>query len=360
MERRVFTAALPAAVMALAAQPIRAALITHAGGPHLSAYIPALAETAEIASIALCDMGGTNVAAAKRAWGSRLSAVYESPAAMFRKEKPELALIPMEAKLAPPAIAAALDAGCHVMAEKPACVKLADFLPLAEKAKAKNRHLMLALANRVDPYVVEMRRIVSEGRIGKIFGLESTIVADQTRLTKPAYHKTWTAQKARAGGGHLIWLGIHWLDLAMYVTQSPIQEVAGFTGNVGGQPIDTEDSAVVALKFGNGTFGTVTSGYYLDKGYHSMLKIWGSQGWVEMRKHGGPGLEWYSTKEAAPKVHLVNKEKEPTGYTPFVQAVARAIAGNQAPPLTTEDSVRALAAVFAAYRAAETKRTVML
>mgnify|MGYP003341879855 CR=1 FL=1 len=36
----------------------------------------------------------------------------------------------------------------------------------------------------------------------------------------------------------------------------------------------------------NGTLGTLNSGYYLDKGYHSMIKIWGSSGWLEMRKHG--------------------------------------------------------------------------
>ena len=52
---------------------------------------------------------------------------------------------------------------------------------------------------------------------GKIFGVEMHMVADQTRLTRPGYGERWEASKARAGGGHLIWLGIHWLDLAMSV-----------------------------------------------------------------------------------------------------------------------------------------------
>lgn len=344
--------------MAAPARKILAALVTHAAGPHLSAYIPALAETTDIESLVLCDEGGTNAAAAKKAWGARLAGVYASPAEMLKNAKPDLALVTMEAALAPPVIRSMLDAGAHVLAEKPACVRMADFEPLAAKAQSRGRHLMLALANRVDPYVLEMKRLVQSGQIGKVYSVELTIVADQTRLTRPAYHQTWIAQKARAGGGHLIWLGIHWLDLAMYVTNSTVQEIAGFKGNVGGQPIDTEDSAVAAMRFSNGAFGTINSGYYLDRSYHSMLKIWGSAGWVEMRKHGGPGLEWYSTKEAAPRVHAVNKEKEPAGYTPFVQAVARAIANNEPPPLTTVDSVRALRTVFAAYQAADTKRTV--
>jgi predicted dehydrogenase len=358
MNRRTFAAALGAAAAQPAEPQVRVALLTHAGAPHLSAYIPALAASPEVREVVLSDPGGENVEMARKALGPRLGAVSETPEELFRRAKPDLALVTMEAKLAPPVIHAALDAGCHVLAEKPGCVRLADFEALAGKAEARGRRLMLALANRVDPCVVEMLRLIDGGQIGKIYGVELHLVADQTRLTRPAYHKTWMAQRARAGGGHLIWLGIHWLDLAMYVTRSKIRAVAGFTANVGGQPIDTEDSAVVAMRFESGALGTITSGYYLDKGYHSMLKVWGSHGWAEMRKHDGEGLAWYSTKEAAPQVRRLNKDKEPSGYTPFVQRVVRSVAGLEPPPLTTGESLNALKVVFAAYRAAETGRTV--
>lgn len=360
MNRRTFAAALGSAAAHAAGRRLRVALLTHAGGPHLSAYIPALADTPEVGEVVLSDPGGENVPAARQALGSRLSAVYESPAELFRREKPELALITMEAALSPPVIDAALEAGCHVLAEKPACVRLADFDPLAAKAEARRLHLMLALVNRIDPDVVEMRRLIEDGRIGRVYGVELHIIADQTRLTRPAYHRTWFAHKARSGGGHLIWLGIHWLDLATFVTRSKINAVSCFTANVGGQPIDVEDSAAVAMRFDNGTLGTITSGYYLDKGYHSLVKVWGSHGWVELRKHGGPGLEWYSTEEATPAVHRVNHGDEPSGYTPFVRRVVRSVAGLEPPPLTTADSLNVLKVVFAAYRAAETGRTIVI
>ncbi len=154
-------------------------------------------------------------------------------------------------------------------------------------------------------------------------------------------------------GGHLIWLGIHWLDLAMYLTGSQIVEVAGFTGVVGGQPLDVEDSAACALKFANGTFGTMTSGYYLDRSYHSLLKIWGSHGWLEIRRHGGLPLSWYSRKEAMPRVHRTERFPGPSGYAPFVRACVRASAGMEEPPVTGDDSLRALRTVFACYRAAD-------
>src|SRR5207248_6975460 len=140
-------------------------------------------------------------------------------------------------------------AGCHVFAEKPSCVRAEDFEPLVRKAQRKHRHLMLALANRLHPCVAEARRLLRDGRLGKVYGAEVHLVADQTRLTRESYRKEWFCSKARAGGGHLIWLGIHWLDLALYLTGLKVEQVTGFTGVVGGQPLDVEDSAALALRF---------------------------------------------------------------------------------------------------------------
>lgn len=350
MNRRIFTQSLAATTLA-ADQRLSVALLTHAAGPHLSAYLEGLAQTQEVSTVYLADAGEGMEPAARKVLGAKLAGVFPSPAALFARHQPPLALVTMEAAISPPAITAALDAGCHVMAEKPACTRLADFEALAHKAEGAKRSLILALANRVDPTMLAARRILQSGEIGKPFAFDIQIVADQTRLTKPAYHKSWIAQKSRAGGGHLIWLGIHWFDLAMYVSGTRIREVSAFTANVGGQPIDTEDAAVVALRFDNGALGTLSSGYYLDRGYHTLLKIWGSQGWLAVQKHTHkPPLEWYSGGQA----HSYDGPTEPSGYTPFVRAVARASAGVEPWPLTTQDSVYALKLVFAAYRSADT------
>ena len=224
---------------------------------------------------------------------------------MLRKFQPGAVLVSMEADLAPPAIDAALEAGCHVLAEKPACLRADDFARLVRKAQAKHRHLMLTLANRVYPPVQEARRLIRDGKIGKVYGVELHLVADHTRLTRPAYRKQWFASKARAGGGILAWLGIHWLDLATYLTGLKVKQVTGFAGNVGGQPLDVEDAAVLALRFDNGALGTLTTGYYLDKGYHSHIKIWGESGWLNLAAVEGDKLELYTTKENEPHAHSV-------------------------------------------------------
>ena len=54
-------------------------------------------------------------------------------------------------------------------------------------------------------------------------------------------------------------------------------------GACSGQPLDTEDAAVAALRYKSGALGTISSGYYNQGGpKHSHMKIWGSRGWLEM------------------------------------------------------------------------------
>ena len=337
---------------------IPVAVITQADGAHLGLYFQSLAQAPEVGAVALGDASGQNVESARRHLGAKLKAVHTDVGAMLREFKPTMALVSMEAKAAPPGIEAALDAGCHVLAEKPSCVRAEDFESLVRKAEEKKRHLMLALANRLRPSAQDARRIVGSGRIGKIYAVEAHIIADQTRLTRESYRNKWYSMKARAGGGHLIWLGIHWLDLVLYITGLSVEQVAGFAGVVGGQEIDIEDSAAVTLKFSGGTFGTMTSGYYLDKGYHSHIKIWGSHGWLQFAAVEGTPLEWYSTKDGEnSKVQRVEYPDRFPGYAPLVRACVRASAGLEDPPITGPECLHVLETIFAFYKAAETGRT---
>eukprot|EP01050_Picozoa_sp_SAG11_P012378 SAG11_NODE_1371_length_5096_cov_1.635581_2_plen_76_part_00 len=73
------------------------------------------------------------------------------------------------------------------------------------------------------------------------------------------------------------------------------------THNAGeyGKRHDVEDSTVAAIRFSNNMLGTVTSGFYCDKGYNSHIKVWGSKGWLRLEKDSPDAdeafpLTWYS------------------------------------------------------------------
>jgi predicted dehydrogenase len=337
---------------------IRVGLIIEPESAHKDNYFKALADIDEASSIAIADPTGKTVARAKELLGAKLDGgTFTDVKLMLAKAAPQMALITLPAIDSPPAIDAALEAGCHVLAEKPSCVRAEDFEPLVKKSQQKHRHLMLALANRVHAPIQEARKLVQKGALGKLYGVDLYIIADQTRLKSPAYHKQWYASKAKAGGGHLIWLGIHWLDLVHYITGQKTKQVAGFTSVVGGQPIDVEDSAVVALRFDGGMQGTLHSGFYLDKGYHSHLVLWGADGWLRCSPVEDAPLEWYSTKGTdKPAIQRFEYPKGDRGYTPFVRSCVRASAGLEMAPISGEECLNVLQAIFAAYKAADTGR----
>jgi UDP-N-acetyl-2-amino-2-deoxyglucuronate dehydrogenase len=338
---------------------IKVGFITNADGAHVTAYLSALAATEACSGVVMADPDHKWEQSAKKALSAKLTQTYVDYRQMLAKEKPDMVIITLEARLAPPVIDAALDAGCHVFAEKPSCIRAEDFQPLAFKAESKHLNLMLALANRLNPEFQFARELVQSGRIGKIYGVDMHLIADQTRLTRESYQRTWFADRKRAGGGHLIWLGIHWLDLAMHLTGSAITNVTGMINNTGGQPVQAEDSAVATLRFESGFLGTMTSGYYLDRRYHSGIKIWGSKGWLDLRQMLDKPLHWYeSGGEHAGKVQEFTGSKNPRGYTPYVQAAVEACANETAAPISVDDSLRALRTVFSIYQSADTGRSV--
>jgi predicted dehydrogenase len=341
---------------------IPVAIVTNEHGTHLDNFLPSLAAIEEVESVALVDPSGASEQPARKALGKKLREVHKNAADMYKKYRPAMALVSLEPRLSPPAIDAALDANCHVLSEKPGCVRVEDFAPLVKKAHARHKHLMLVMANRTHAPVQEARRIIRRGLLGRIYGVEIHIVADQTRLTRKEYRETWQCIRARGGGGHLAWFGILWLDLAMYITDLRVEAVGGFMGNVGGQMIDVEDAAVLSLKFNNRCFGTMTSAYYLDRGVQSHIQVWGEHGWMKLATVEEQPLQWYTTRnEKNPRVQEFSYAPGGRGYTPFLRAAVRVSAGlDKEPPMTTDESHELLKTVYGFYRAAQTERVVRI
>ena len=232
-------------------EDIRVGIITKHRGPHLSYYMRSFATCRGVKQVAIADSTGRHFEDAGEILKERYPELktYRNYRRMLSAEKPQLVLVTMEAHMAPRRIRAALESGAHVVCEKPSCVRIDDFQKLADLATSKNLCLMLAMANRFAPPVQKARELVQAGMLGKLFSSDVYMVADQTRLTRPRTQNSWVSKKALSGGGHLIWLGIHWLDLVQYITGDRVHKVAGFTSNVGGQPVDIEDAAVLSLLY---------------------------------------------------------------------------------------------------------------
>ena len=253
----------------------------------------------------------------------------------------------------PGVIRAALESGAHVLAEKPACVRPADFAPLVRVADSKHLHLMLAVANRATTTIKKARSVVVGGAIGRPYAAHIHLVADQTRLKSPSYQKSWFASKKEAFGGFLAWLSIHYLDMLQHIVGDRYTEAVAMVRNANRLPMDVEDSVAACFAMSSGLICSLHGGYYMDKSYQSGFQLWGSDGWLRFSLHGAEtrGLEWCSYSGGA----TVQSEPIPAGpsaYAQFTQAAIDAIASNGPPQITAAESLHLLQTIDAAYRAA--------
>ena len=343
----------------------RVAVITSPTGTmHVGGFLEILAALPEVGQAALVTRGADDIEShARTHLGARLAGAYADEETLLREFQPTLTIVSLEPRDAPAAIAACLRHGSHVLAEKPACLRWEEFAQIAALADEQGRNVGLAFAARGFPFLQDARKLVASGTLGTLYGVDTYFIADQTRVQQAEWQASWFSQKAYAGGGHLMWLGIHYVDLLHHLTGQRIVEVAGLTAVVGGAPIDTEDAAVAALRFADGMVGTLTSAYYLDRDKQSHLHLWGSQGWLRGRPNDWESLEWYSTHPAersAPyrtiRYDAPTNDAKPTYYG-LVRASVRGAIGMEPHPVTTAESLHVLQVVHAIYRAAETGQT---
>jgi predicted dehydrogenase len=143
---------------------------------------------------------------------------------------------------------AALDAGKHVLCEKPLANTLAEaeaMAAAARRAAARGVRSMVGFNYRRVPALALARKLVADGRLGEIRHVRAAYLQDW--LADPAFPLTWRLQRDRAGSGALGDLGAHVIDLAQYLTGQPITAVSGSTTTfVTERPVQEPAASTVA------------------------------------------------------------------------------------------------------------------
>ncbi|GGI77271.1 Gfo/Idh/MocA family protein [Pseudarthrobacter scleromae] len=152
---------------------------------------------------------------------------------------------------------AALEAGKHVLCEKPLANTVAEaeaMAEAAERAAARGVRAMVGFTYRRVPAVTFLRNLIAEGAVGTVNQVRASYRQDW--LVDPETPLAWRLQKDHAGSGALGDIGAHAIDLAQFVTGQDVTQVSGV--------IDTivkERPRVEGSSSGSGLAGTAGSGY---------------------------------------------------------------------------------------------------
>ncbi|ULQ56258.1 Gfo/Idh/MocA family oxidoreductase [Flavihumibacter rivuli] len=173
----------------------------------------------------------------------------------------------------------ALNKGYHVLCEKPMALTAVDCGEMIKAAERANRRLFAIKQNRFNPPVEAVKRILEEGRLGKVLSIQLSCFWNRN---PDYYHNSWKGT-LKLDGGTLYTQFSHFIDL-LYWMIGDVKHVQAFMGNLAHQGIiEFEDTGVVILEFNNGAIGTInyTVNSY-NKNMEGSLTIFGEKGTVKI------------------------------------------------------------------------------
>lgn len=172
-----------------------------------------------------------------------------------------------------------LKAGFHVLCEKPMAINVNDCGEMIKVAEQMNRRLFAIKQNRFNPPVEAVKKIIDEGKLGKVLSVQLTCFWNRN---EDYYANSWKGTKD-LDGGTLYTQFSHFVDL-LYWMVGDVKDVEAYTANYTHQGIiEFEDTGVVILKFQNGAIGTInyTVNSY-GKNMEGSLTIFGEKGTVKI------------------------------------------------------------------------------
>jgi UDP-N-acetyl-2-amino-2-deoxyglucuronate dehydrogenase len=275
----------------------------------------------------------------------------------------DLALVTLPNSEMPRAIERLAESGVHILIDKPGARTASEAESAFRAARTAGVKVATGLGRRYGRGWQDAKSMIDQGRLGKLLTTEAIFTTSSVSVRNPS---NGIFDRERSGGGILHWLGVHDIDLMLWMTGDEIVEVQAMAANVGGHPIEVEDAISVGLRFASGALGTIHYSYALPRtasdGY---LAFRGVNGSIKIAPDGS--LTWFgggTYQDPVIAQETVYTNRTIPGYGAMGAAVIddllSAIAEDRDPLTTGEDLVRALRVIDAIYEAARTGQRVRL
>jgi predicted dehydrogenase len=316
-------------------------------------HVPIFAERQDVDLVAVSDADRHKAEALARRFG--VPHVLEDQA-LIEHDAVEAVVICTPNHLHEKIAIAALEAGKHVFVERPLATTSAGAQRVVDVAQRAGRVLVVGMPHRFRPGVIALRSFVAGGELGKIYAVQGTWM---TRLM-PASRHSWRYDRAQAGGGALIDLGVPALDLCFWLIGFPAMRRVTCVASPRGAAVEdaatlmaeTEGGIALTLEVSNRLFAA-------EDRWHA--RVMGSEGSGSL-----PPLEIFK-QLGGRSIEVTPRQPRPQGgENPYTNAYRRllddfvqSVAGRSNAELPREQ-VALMSFIEAAYRSAEIGREVVI
>jgi predicted dehydrogenase len=246
------------------------------------AWVKAYEQNPRAEVVALCDLSperlGEALAAHPQARG------YADLGELLERERPDVLSVHTPDHLHAGPFVQGLEAGCHVMCEKPMANSLEDLARMVQAARRSDRKTHIGQILRFNPLFAEIKRLCAEGVLGEIFYLEADYIhnllyqGDESRTNPAIGNINWYLEhEVPIVGG-----GVHQLDLLRWFVGQPITHACGFGNSIAFGAMKHPDCMAALFQFAGGAVAKVTALYgpVGPRPPHANLAIYGTRGTI--------------------------------------------------------------------------------
>ncbi|AOV08640.1 Gfo/Idh/MocA family protein [Sporosarcina ureilytica] len=312
--------------------------------------------------VAIADVNEARAAEVAEVFG--IPKTYRSYQEMFAQVKLDAVSICIPNKFHKEATIAALEAGCHVLCEKPPAMTVKEAKQMAETAKQTGKILTFGFHYRYQSDVEIAKSFIDAGEMGEIYAARVQAIR---RRGIPGWGVF--TNKELQGGGPLIDIGIHMLDAALYLMDYPEPAVVlgqthqrignkkgvGLFGDWDYENYSIEDMAVGMITFKNGASIIVESAFAanVEKDETMQVSLMGDEGGADIFP-----LKFYKEKHGTLVDITPAYAPEVNGHQREISQFVEGCLGGKLPYSTPEQGVIIQKIVNALYDSAETGKAI--
>ena len=259
----------------------------------------------------------------------------------------------------------ALDAGKHVLCEKPMATNIKECEEMVRAAARNNRKLMIGMNQRLAKAHIRAKKLIDQGEIGNVITFRTIFghSGPENWSVDPG-KGTWFFDKNKAAMGVMADLGIHKTDLIQYLLGDKIVAVTAKLSTIDktdlvGKPISVDDNAVCVYEMKNGAVGTMISSWTYYGEEDNSTVIIGTRGTMRIYDNGKYPVEIRNIDHEKIMVNVeaiqTNDNQTKSGV---IDAFVKSVRTDTEPPITGKNVLSAMRVVFAGIKSSELGRRI--
>jgi UDP-N-acetylglucosamine 3-dehydrogenase len=321
-------------------------------------HIPEYANNPHVELVAFSDPVIERAQEYADTYGARAYSDYET---LLKEEKPDAVSVCTPNIFHAPAAIAAMNAGAHVLVEKPMAATEAEALAMIEAAKKNNVYLMVGHNQRLMPPHVKAKEILDSGRLGRVLTFRTAFGHPGPEGWSIDGRESWFFREKDAIMGAMGDLGVHKSDLIRYLLDDEVADVSAFIGTLHKEGTTVDDNATCVLRMKSGAIGTLTASWTYYRGEDNSTVIWCENGTmkigtdpvdqviVELRNGN---VERYEVGGIS-----TNKRQLASGV---IDAFVDSIINKTPPSISGEEGLRSLKVILAAFESQASGKVISL